>query len=77
MLKTEVVKVDTYKILGKICDVCDNEFDISNVIECQEFIHINECGGYGSVFGDGSIIKLDICQHCFYKHFSFYIQEEE
>lgn len=31
----------------------------------QEFVHIEHTGGYGSVIGDGSNVKLDICDQCF------------
>jgi len=30
-------------------------------------LHVQETGGYGSVFGDGKEINVDICQHCMNK----------
>lgn len=49
-----------------ICDVCKKEYGYKgdDVMEAQEFQHIRIQGGYDSVFGDGIMMKLDICQHC-------------
>ena len=33
----------------------------------MKFHHIDFFGGYGSVFGDGNRLKVDICQHCLKK----------
>lgn len=49
-----------------ICDICKKEYDCDKeCCDAQEFVHINFRGGYGSVFGDGATIKLDLCQACF------------
>lgn len=61
----------TYKKVAKIieevvsvkCDKCGKEYD-ANDLETQEFHHIKFCGGYASVFGDGTEVECDICQHC-------------
>lgn len=45
-----------------ICDICEREYN--DIIEVQEKISINEHCGYGSIFGDGNRIELDMCQHC-------------
>lgn len=63
--KKETKEVDIpYKI---ICDICKKEYNADNWIELQEFTHIREVCGYGSLFGDGMKIYVDICQHCLYK----------
>lgn len=50
------------------CDVCKKEYSYNDdFLECQEFLHINIRGGYGSIFGDNLSIKGDICQHCLEK----------
>lgn len=51
------------------CDVCGHVYSYSGneEFEAQEFFHIGQCGGYGSVFGDGMQISMDICQHCMKK----------
>jgi len=48
------------------CDCCSKEYQNTgnDVLEYQEFVHIFIEGGYGSVFGDGSQMQCDICQHC-------------
>ena len=52
-----------------VCDVCKKEFSYAKdkneyILEMQEFQHIAFIGGFGSVFGDGASVRLDICQHC-------------
>jgi DNA-directed RNA polymerase subunit RPC12/RpoP len=51
-----------------ICDKCKKEFIPEvDVFEIQEFHHIRFEGGYDSIFGDESIVKCDLCQHCLYE----------
>jgi hypothetical protein len=51
--------------ISVICDKCLKEYDPEkDAMEVQEFLHINTTGGYGSIFGDESRIKCDICQNC-------------
>lgn len=47
-----------------ICDRCGKRTERDDVIEWQEYFKIKYQGGYGSVFGDESIIECEICQHC-------------
>lgn len=47
------------------CDKCHKVFDERDFIDWQEAVGINMTGGYGSVFGDGATISLDLCQNCF------------
>jgi len=35
-----------------------------DVLEWQEFMMWRNLGSYGSVFGDGNLIELDLCQRC-------------
>lgn len=70
---TEEVK--KHNIVSVQCDVCKKEFEIENVFEVQEFYHIRFTGGYGSVFGDGSEIECDICQHCLKETIGPYCRE--
>ena len=48
-----------------ICDRCGRraENDSEN-FEFQEFLSIDNIGGYRSVIGDGKRLQLDLCQHC-------------
>ena len=42
--------------------------------EIQEFTHISLSCGYNSVFGDGTTVECDICQHCLQKLLGKYIR---
>jgi len=48
------------------CDVCGKEYPATD-LEAQEFQHVQFTGGYASVFGDGTQVECDICQHCLQK----------
>lgn len=45
------------------CDRCGSLFDHSDV-EFHEAVSIDLKAGYGSVFGDGNDVQIDLCQHC-------------
>ena len=62
-LKIEKKEVEVEKLVALVCDVCDKRY--TNHLDIQEFLYINEFGGYTSVFGDGSSIRCEICQHYF------------
>ncbi len=51
----------------KTCDKCGFSItsDDEDFVNWQEFISITHGCGYGSVFGDCSVLKLDLCQNCF------------
>lgn len=57
-----------------ICDRCKQsiasrteEGSWSNIVGIQEMHSIHFMGGFGSLFGDGAIVKADICQTCLYE----------
>jgi len=77
MLKKELVKSEEYVIIAKICDKCGRvaENVYEDMIEWQEFISIYISGGYGSIFGDGSILTCDFCQQCAKELFGGYLHE--
>jgi hypothetical protein len=61
--KKEMIEQEVAKNIT--CDVCKKEYTMaSDWEEVQEFQSIMVVGGYGSVFGDGTKWKIDICQHC-------------
>jgi hypothetical protein len=64
MKKFKTIKKKTQVLESIICDNCNKEFDAEDDVELQEFLHIDFTGGYRSVFGDGTHIQCDICQHC-------------
>ena len=45
------------------CDRCRQTWQ-ANTVDVAEFTSIDFTGGYGSIFGDGSQVKLDLCQRC-------------
>ena len=65
MVKYEERK--TEHLVGITCDVCKKEYSSDDYSEYLEFVQVNDTGGYGSIFGDGLKMQIDICQHCF-KH---------
>lgn len=66
MRKFKTVKIKQEQMTNLICDFCGTDYG-TDIYETQEFVSINTQGGYGSVFGDGEEIKVDICQYCFFK----------
>ncbi len=46
------------------CDKCKKQLE--DWIELGERYTINLQGGYGSVFGDGGRVYIELCQHCLY-----------
>lgn len=65
MIETKTVTKTAIGITAYICDMCSKRITSDNIYEFQEMVHIRHDCGYGSVFGDGNKINLDICQHCF------------
>jgi hypothetical protein len=70
MLNHEIVTetVKSSRLVSITCDKCgktfENKEEIPDIFEIQEFFHIKNRGGYGSVFGDGDLLSIDLCQHC-------------
>ena len=67
--------IEVFEIRSVVCDICQKEFESD--MELQEFHYIDFIGGYGSVFGDGSCIRCDICQYCLKELIGKYIQKDE
>ncbi|MCL4470106.1 MAG: hypothetical protein M1547_02990 [Gammaproteobacteria bacterium] len=64
MLRFEAVA--TEQAVAAVCDRCGREMQKDAFDgEWQEKISIDFRSAYGSVFGDGNDIALDLCQHCF------------
>jgi len=71
MIKYEKTPVIRDVAVMIICDKCGFTIDylsedLSNddTLEAQEFLHWSNPCGYGSVFGDGAVIEIDLCQRC-------------
>ena len=66
--KTKTVIRNDREITSVICDVCKKEYKCEeDILEVQEFHHIEIIGGFNSVFGDMNKVRADICQHCLYE----------
>ena len=48
------------------CVLCGLSAELTTV-EGEEFISIRHTCGWGSIFGDGNFLRIDICQYCFKK----------
>ena len=56
--------VETASVVHKIaCDRCGKE-TVRNEPEFHEMTSIGFKAGYGSIFGDGNQVEIDLCQHC-------------
>lgn len=67
MIRTKMREIIVSDAVEYICDICGkvaNKNNDADMFEFEEFTHIDQVCGYGSVFGDGSILQLDICQTC-------------
>ncbi len=78
MIKYRTETVEQKIAESVTCDVCKKEYDYkgNGVMESQEFQSIRFQGGYGSVFGDGAVMKIDICQHCLKKILGEYMVDD-
>lgn len=61
MKKTRVEPIEV--VHGLCCDRCGSEARRDEAA-FQEFVSIDQVAGYGSVFGDGNRVRLDLCPAC-------------
>jgi len=68
MIKYKEVTQPIQEIVSVKCDVCGKEYNKGqDDFEIEALHHIRFIGGYASVFGDGTQVECDICQHCLQK----------
>jgi len=68
--------IKTKELSSITCDKCG--FDIlGDDFERYEYFHIHHSCGYGSIFGDGNEINIDLCQVCFKKMIGNIINNQE
>jgi antitoxin CcdA len=60
------------ELVSVTCDICQKEY--TDVMDIQEFHQIYFTAGYASVFGDGSHVECDICQHCLKEKLGEYLK---
>lgn len=47
-----------------VCDSCGKVVEVNDHFEIQEMLRWRMTGGFGSIFGDGAEISVDLCQDC-------------
>ena len=67
MYKTKTKTFEKEVIESITCDICGETF--TDIMELNEFFQVDETCGYGSIFGDGNRIQLDVCQRCLKEKF--------
>lgn len=77
MQKFEKVIIEKEKLASIVCDVCGREIARDDYNEIQEVLSVERYGGFGSVFGDGVLIRLDMCQHCMKEKLGEFIRIED
>jgi len=63
-ITTAEVPTTELVVTGYTCDSCGKKWNGNDWGEVQEMLHWENRGGYGSVFGDGADMTLDLCQDC-------------
>jgi hypothetical protein len=61
-MKTYTV-IPTETVSSITCDCCQTGFT-SNDLAWHEIQSIEFVAGYSSIFGDGNIVSIDLCQDC-------------
>lgn len=74
--ETKIVRkwIKQEEIAAYVCDRCRKRVKGDDWIERQEMLHWQMLCGYGSVFGDGCLITLDLCQYCINEVLGAFIQ---
>ena len=65
-IELKTIQVEDKEVVAKICGKCGKRVIRDNFIEWQEFMHWENRGGYGSIWGDGITARVDLCQQCTY-----------
>lgn len=58
--KTEAI--DQQIVVGLQCDCCKKDY--TDEMDTQEFVCIDDTGGFNSVIGDGVHYRCDLCSAC-------------
>ncbi len=56
------IEITEKELVSITCDRCKRVDD--DIMEIQEYLHYVNDAGYGSVMGDGNMLRLDLCQRC-------------
>ena len=74
--KEEIIKIEEVVEFVK-CDCCQREIKTDDHFEWQEILFIKIMGGYGSIFGDGTIVETQLCQYCVKKLLGEFLRESK
>lgn len=66
MQKVKRKKVEELVVTKITCDCCGKSYKTKgiNLLETQEFLSWEHSCGINSQFGDGNVLRLDLCQTC-------------
>ncbi len=73
-IHTKEVQVTEIHTVAVQCNKCKKKYTPDDIIEWQEFLIIRRTGGYSSVFGDGCVYRIDLCQSCMFNLLSKYVE---
>lgn len=69
----EEVETTYTQMVEKRCDRCGKDL-LTDTYEDQESISITHHCGYGSIWGDGNRVEIDLCQNCVEGMFGEYLR---
>jgi hypothetical protein len=64
MLRLTEFSEQRVAVTGFTCDCCKSTYEEDDWVEMQEYLHFENTGGFGSVFGDGVYFEITLCQMC-------------
>ena len=73
--RTETETVETKYITSILCDCCKKDY--FEDMDRQEFLHIDEIGGYNSAIGDEVHYQCDLCSECVGRLLGKYLRMDE
>jgi hypothetical protein len=71
MISCKTIQKDVNEIISITCDCCGVEY--KDDMDWQEFLRINDIGGYKSAIGDEVHFKCDLCSKCVVKLLGDYL----
>ena len=75
MENTKTVAQNVIHVVSVTCDCCGKGY--FDMMDIQEFLRIDEVGGYNSTIGDCVRYRLDMCGVCIKKILGKYLRIDE
>jgi hypothetical protein len=63
-LEFKSVPRPTELLCAIVCSRCKKRIEAADDLQAQEVFSATWIGGFASVWGDGSMFRIDLCQHC-------------